>query len=192
MGKTTQTAAVMLLFGLTSSLALADDTESYDPQVDFAKYKTYAWVTKDPMLQATEPGMRLPEPEVLEMIRATIDRQLTAKGFQKAEPADFAVGYVVGVRDKSRVLRWRDYTPNLPGRMNYPWYGSYPARTRTSTQQYVKGVLSVDIFDAKSKRAVWHNWTSTKVYESEEITTQAVVDEVVTEILADFPPAQAK
>ncbi|MDJ0951577.1 MAG: DUF4136 domain-containing protein [Alphaproteobacteria bacterium] len=177
---------VLMFFALLPGRASADAT--YDPGVDFSKYKTFAWVTDAPMLKSGSAKFRIPTEDVLKTIRATIESQLAAKGFQKADPADFTVAFMVGVRDMALIQHWATTGPTLPGHGSYRWYGSHPIQSRSATHEYKEGELSVDIFDAKTNRAVWHNWAATKVYAQERITPQEVVNEVVTEILDPFPP----
>ena len=147
-----------------------------------------AWVTEKPMLVDTSGKYRVPEEDVLRMIRATIEGQLQSKGFQKGEPADVKIGYIVGVRDKTKTQHWTAPSANLPGYGANAWYGSYPRKSRSATHDYKEGELSVDIFDAKSNQAIWHNWAKTKVFAHEKISTQEVVEEVVSEIFDGFPP----
>ncbi len=176
----------LMLVALIPGRASAEAT--FDPNADFSKYKTFAWVTDAPMLQSGSGKFRVPEEEVLRSIRATIEAKLQSVGLKKGASPDITVGFMVGVRDKAKTQHWSAPGANLPGYGENSWYGQYPRKSRSATHEYKEGELSVDIFDAKSKQAVWHNWASTKVYAQEKISTQEVVEEVVTEIFDGFPP----
>ncbi len=176
----------LMLVALIPGRASAEAT--FDPNADFSKYKTFAWVTDAPMLKSGSGKFRIPTEDVLRSIRATIETQLQAKGFKKGEPADFTVGFMVGVRDNAMTQHWSAPTQNLPGYTSDSWYGSYPRKSRSSTKEYKEGELSVDIFDAKTNKAIWHNWASTKVYAQETIKPQEVVEEVVEKMFDGFPP----
>lgn len=177
---------VLMLVALIPGRASAEAT--FDPGTDFSKYKTYAWVTDKPMLMSGSGKFRVPEEDVLRSIRATIEAQLESKGFKKGASPDLTVGFMVGVRDNAMTQHWSAPRANLPGYGANSWYGQYPRKSRSATHEYKEGELSVDIFDAKSNQAIWHNWASTKVYAQEKISSQEVVEEVVTKIFDGFPP----
>ena len=155
----------------------------YDPAVDFAALRSYAWmpdppqVSADPLLHNSLLDAR---------IRSAVDRTLGAKGLRKVEvsQADFLVNYYVNLEQKIRV----DTVPASYGYGYGGWYGGMASETRV--RQYEEGTLILDVVDPDKDEPLWRGSGSTRVGKktSPEASTKRI-DEVVSKLLESFPPA---
>lgn len=166
----------------------------YDQSQSFGDYRTFAWISEQPM---TVAGDRGPSPIVADRLKRAIQSVLTGKGFSYvADPgkADFVVAYTVGARDRMEI-REREvleyYGPHWD--WGYDYFGvvyprSFP-RTEVTSRQYAEGSLAIDIFDTQSKSPVWHGSASKRLGRSELQGHSAESTRMAVEtILAGFPP----
>jgi hypothetical protein len=160
----------------------------FDPNAKFDTFRSFAWLSDEPMIPdaatAAQGGARGVDPLLERRIRSTIDAYLGAKGYRKVDDrdsADFVVSFSVSAREKIRVSSYPTTTGGWYGR-----YGGWYSSSGVSARSYTEGTLAIDVFDGKSQLAVWHGWTTRRVTESAD--RAQLVDEVVAEILAEFPP----
>lgn len=154
-----------------------------DPSVNMANYKTYAWITTDSMIAPTEGVIEgnYISPLDDQRIRRQVDSQLQTKGYRPTDRAqsDLIVTYGVGSQEKVRVT-------DSPGRSSYYrggyGYGSWYQGSSVNVQQYTEGTLTVELFDRKTKDAVWVGWGSKRLSKSDE--RDEVIQEAVQKILA--------
>ena len=57
-------------------------------------------------------------------------------------------------------------------------------------QQYQEGSLSIDVFDARSHRAVWHGSANKHLSQDDIANSRAVIRDAVAAVLAGFPPRE--
>lgn len=148
-----------------------------DPKANFASYHNYA------MTATRAPGGI--NPFVFQLVQETIERQLASRGYVKAEPADFAVGFTIGARDKVNVDNFGPYA----GGFGPYGYGGWRGYNSMSVYETREGSLSIDMFDAATKKPVWFGSTSGTI--SRGGATDAEINEAVAAIIAKFPPAGA-
>ncbi|WP_165912095.1 DUF4136 domain-containing protein [Novosphingobium sp. PhB165] len=151
------------------AIALGTPTASFSkvssdatPGVNFADYKTFHIVNERP-----PSGM---DPVAFERIRMGVEQGLTGKGYAKADDGDLAVIITVGAKDKTDVETWGAF-----GR-------------QVDVRQYTEGQLSVDAFDAKTKRPLWHGKAVDDV--GSKLNTDKVEKEVA-KLMAQFPARSA-
>jgi hypothetical protein len=157
----------LLIFGLATGLALSvvapvvAQSVSTDvaPGANFSSYRTYTWVS-------TLPPAGL-NPVMYQRIIADFDAALANKGYQKADSADLSLAITVGEQQKTDVESW--------GRLGL----------QTSVYQYTQGQLSLDVFDTKTKRALWHGQVS-KTFNPDKPDPTAV-DKSITKLMKGFP-----
>ncbi len=176
--------AILLLFalGCAGTKAYSD----FDPNGRFDTYRTFGWQSSEPQASAAtaESSVQNLDPLLARRIRDTIDARLEMKGYKRLSDwkgADFAVAFSVGSREKIQVQS----SPTMGG----GWYGArggWYAGSTVSARSYTEGTLAIDIFDVQSHQAVWHGWASKRVTAS--MDRAKLVDEVVSAILAKFPP----
>ena len=164
----------------------------YDPSADFADYKTFAFVSDNPLIVSEGTG---PVNPMLEgrLMRA-IETELTARGYEKVarEDADFGVSFTVGSREKIRV---DDFPEPYRGRWGwgvgyYGTYGSVGMESRVDVDQYTEGVLAIDIFDSAKRAPVWHSVATKRLTIKMLENPEASIREAVQLILAGFPPGE--
>jgi DNA-directed RNA polymerase beta subunit len=101
--------------------------------VNFADYKTFNFASTHP-----QGGINSVQ---YQRIISDLSSRLAAKGYQHHTPADLTVALTLGKRQKVDIDTWN----------HYGYHDAYV---------YNEGQISVDAFDAKTKRAVWHGQIS--------------------------------
>jgi hypothetical protein len=165
----------VLLTAIASTMGCTTVASDSAPGVDFSVYKTF--------MQAPPPssaGANLPGYSVIagEHIQIAIAHELEQKGFSPAQPGVAQLLVVFSVNGQPR-----QDIQNMGGGWG-GWYGN------TYTVNYTLGTLVIDIFDAKTKKLIWHAYSQTNLYGSSNHSNQ--VDGVVKSILKKFPPKPPK
>lgn len=143
-----------------------------DPQANFSAFRTYSWA------YASAPeGVN---PLLTQRVRAAIDKTLAARGYTQADPGDFAVGFTLGARNRVETTTLGGY-----GAYYRPW-GGWGGVAQVDVRNVTDGTLTIDIYDATTKAAVW-NGQATKEVRTDQIA-QEKVDAAVEAVLAKFPP----
>ena len=117
----------------------ADDVDiDFDPAVDFAQYKTFAW--RGGNIHTNYPG--LDNTLVQKRIREAITARLVAKGLRETdEKPDLGVRFRLGAQNRKDV----ELVPA-------GWYGR---RTRRVVRHYTHGTMVIDLNDASKRELVW-------------------------------------
>jgi hypothetical protein len=165
--------ALVALCCLVASAAIAQDvTYNFMPGTDFTKYHTYKWVV-------IQGGMH-PNQIVDAQIKQSIDSQLAAKGFTKADgdKADLLVAYQVAVDQEKQ---WNAYGMG-PG---VRWGGMATATSSTISV----GTLVLDFYDPAAKQLVWTGKaTKTLDPSKSQEKNQKNLDKAMAKLLKNFPP----
>lgn len=142
------------------------------PGYDLEAAKTYAWVTDELVLielGEDQPNVRTKDNE--RRIRAAIDSELAARGFQLVprDQAQLLVAFSVGVRKRYRVegVDPSSITATGPG------------------DPQTKGTLHVYLIDRAQETEVWHGQTSKWLSKSDD--PEEVIGEAVAKIMAAYP-----
>ena len=162
-----------------------------DNDADFGAFKTYAWITDEPLTQSNSAAPSLVNPLNEDRVRASVDSELERKGYLKVprSEADFVVAFTLGARDRVRIRNYYDdfgyrYYGFYPGFRRFgPGYGGFG--TRTSVRTITEGTLVVDIFDNRLKEAVWHGAATKRL--SRDSNGQELIGEAVATLLGQFP-----
>jgi hypothetical protein len=166
--KALRVALLLLFVGLMSCSSVTIQSD-YDPQANFAQYKTF-----DFMPHRTKPGGN---PLNDQRIEAALEKALMAIGYQKQESGrpDFLIAYHTNVKDKIDV--------NTYGYR----YGRYGRRvgTYTTVQKYQQGAIVVDFVDATSKELFWRGWAKGEASDS---VAKEKIDDNIAKILEKYPP----
>ncbi|HSR65611.1 MAG TPA: DUF4136 domain-containing protein [Xanthomonadaceae bacterium] len=172
------TAALTLLLAACASTPMVQT--DHDPAVQFAQYHTYSWREKP------QDGPAL----LMQRIVDDIDAQLAAKGWQQVpEGGDVAIAAHVATHERHRVDTFYD-APMWGG---WGWHGPWGWDTgfaHSSTTTYTVGTLVVDMFDAKTRRAIWSGVAEGTVPSSPQQVNQKL-DQAVAKMFAGFPPGTA-
>jgi hypothetical protein len=179
---------VLLAAVLAAGCANQPAGYDYDEAIDFAKLQTWTWL---PEPQEKPSGdARLDSPLLKKRIEAAVSRTLETKGFKQsdAQAADFEVGYIVTVEKKI----------SSSGISSSVGFGRYSGGSgfgisfggpATQPLEYEEGTLIIDIKAKDSGKLVWRGSSTRRLGQAatpEE--SEKVVNAVVNEILANFPP----
>ena len=171
-----------------------------DPSQDFSAYKTYGWISEEPMIIGSTD--RVPNPLLQPKIMAALESGLSMKGYTRiddVEAADFAVSFTVGSREEIRVDSYPSTYAGY-GMGGYPgWGGSYYGygyggmgmATNTQVRQTTKGMLGLDIFDVEGRKPVFHAVATKTISDSDRKKMDETIQAAVDAVLAAFPPPPA-
>ena len=156
-----------------------------DPEADFGRYRTWAWISQEPLIGPTPGvGSAYVSPIDDKRIRRAVESQLAAKGYRSTslEEADLVVSFTIGAEQKVKV----DETPGMStvytrGYGHGSWYQSSPVNVRT----YTEGTLALQFFERESREGVWVGWASKRL--SSQDDSEEVLNRAVTLILEPFP-----
>jgi hypothetical protein len=152
----------------------------FDHDADFSKIRRYQWRThpvfeKRPELQSTyATGIQL----VLEAGNA----ELMKRGFQPDDLSpDIFVTFFLLARGATE-LKTTVQSGWGPG---YGWYDA-PTWTVTEVENYVRGMLVIDIVDARTSKLVWRAYCGDEVKDMRKRDKN--INSAVKKALQQFPP----
>lgn len=143
---------------------------------DFSRFRTYMW--------AEEP--QIASPLMRDKVVAAIDAQLQSKGWQRTADGDVAlVGQWVAHED----TRYNNFSFGVGlGNWGGNSGGAVGASTGTSVPRTsLVGSLIVDMFDARTKQAIWRGTVSGNVPETPQ-GVDAMIAQQIPQMFAGFPP----
>lgn len=182
----------ILVITVLAGCAATPPTIDYDPAVDFSQYKTFAFIGEHPLLRGE--GAESASPLLEGRLMQITENILSARGFKRVadrESADIAIGFTVGGREKIQVNSYPEpYRPYYGG-YGRGWGGAYYGggmATTTTVRQYTEGTLSVDVYDVSEHKPIWHGKATKRITEKMQENRQETITEIVTGILATFPP----
>jgi hypothetical protein len=172
--------AIQILFGLVMIVALDGVAAwaqkvnvDWDKSANFHGYTTYAWT------QGTPAKNQLMDQRIV----AAVDRELAAKGLQKAAEGtspSLLVAYNAAVTTETQLN-----TTNMGG---YGWgYGWGGGTSTTTVQKIPVGELVVDIGDPNTKKMLWQGTATDTVNDNPEKTANKI-DKAVGKMFKKFPP----
>ena len=171
---TTAAVSLLLLAACASSAPVVQTDHAAG--VDFSRYHTYTWV-EEPQTQS---------PLVRDKLVRAIDAQLAAKGWQRTADGEVAL---LGKWDAREEV---SYSNTSFGIGLGSWGGSSGGGIGTSTgtshpHSKMVGALAIDMFDAKTKAAIWRATASGDVPDSPQ-GVDAAIGKVIPQMFAKFPP----
>ena len=164
---------LLFVFASCSTIRVASD---YDTQTNFSKYKSFAYY---------KPGVdkaQISDLDKKRILRA-IDANLSAKGMMKSEKPDILVSLFT--KEKERIDVYQNQFGYGWGYS--PWY--YGGNYSTSTTE---GTLFIDFIDAKTNELIWQGIGVADLVMSTVAKKEARINEIVTKILAEYPPGIEK
>ncbi len=156
------------------SKAMTAET-AYAQDVDFSQYRSYRWITDDPVL--IQPGIgnaSIRNVENENRIRAAVDRELASRGLHKAEgdEAQLIVAFSLGTRIRYQVQGGATSLDMVAG----------------EAAHVTRGELTLYLFDRASDRQVWSAWTKKDLEVGDD--PEATINVAVSLLLAAFPPRE--
>jgi len=161
------------------------------PVIDFdqtaaakiANYNSFSIIAKD--TSEAEKSSIL-SPIVDRRVKAAITASLNSKGFnQSDENPDFKVAF--DTLSKSR-KELEEVFVGFPPYRSHPYYGYYRS-PQFVTREYEEGTFLIDIVDTQANELIWRG-----IYKKDlgwEAPTNSEVNEIISLILAEFPPQLA-
>ncbi|HNV28420.1 MAG TPA: DUF4136 domain-containing protein, partial [Cyclobacteriaceae bacterium] len=126
-----------------SSVKVAYD---FDKQVDFTKFKTYAF---------TEDVAKLPVDELnRNRIIETTEKELAGKGFTKSDNPDVLIDIFLTAKKRTEAVA------NTSGAGGYRGYGRYGygggfSTTTIDYNEYIDGTLLINMVDKSTEKIAW-------------------------------------
>jgi len=164
------------------SMRVASD---YDRSASFAGYHSFAWLPRQ------QPATSSGNPLVRQRAHDATQAELVRKGYTYTEDvasADFVVDITLGSRERVDVQSYPTTYMGPGWGYNGGWGSPYWGST-VDVRQYREGTLSIDIFDGRSHRPVWHGWASKELTRADIENSAASIQTAVAEVLAKFPPS---
>jgi hypothetical protein len=172
---------VLLLSALPAAAKLAVD---FNPNLDFSQYKTFAYIG------GVESLVRMQlNPEMLNnRIHRAVVRELTAKGLREVQPEenpDLVVRYWVEAESDA----------HLTATAHWGMYGSYyygywtVMYTTMSTPVTHKGLLGIEMIDAKTRDLAWRLFVSEKIIHSDPDKIWKTADSNIKNAFKSYPPS---
>ncbi len=177
-------SAAVAVLGVCACTSLPVTTD-FNPNASVAVCHTYAWA-QEHVAAGVQPAA-YGNPVNADRLRAAIAYNLAAHGLQPAEnrkDADCVIGYAIGSRVvaddfmDAGVYGW-GWGPRAWG----PWGGwgwDYP---------YIhnEGRISVDLFDAHTRTAIWHASVDQNVVDSTGPAAEQKINAAAAAIFTKFP-----
>ena len=173
--------SALVLAGCASSPTVHTDA---DPSANFSGYRTYTWLSKPSDQQGVPP---LAAQRVVEYVNA----QLRAKGWTETANGDVAVAAHVATQQQQSLDTM--YSGPAYGGWGWGpgWYGGMGMTSATTrVRTYTVGTLVVDLFDTKTKQAVWRG-TASDTVPDDPAKGDALLRAGIADMFAGFPPGSA-
>ena len=173
---------IILLAFLVSCQAVHINSD-YDKQVDFSKFKTYAFY---------KTGIDKVEISDLDKkrIMRSIDEQMTAKGFSKSETPDMLINISTKERQQVNV---NQFNAGFGYGWGFGWnpmfYGGGMGMNNVST--FEEGTLIIDLIDSTKKELIWQGEGVGHLTQNTD-KKDANIKEFVSRILTQYPPVLKK
>jgi hypothetical protein len=165
---------VMALFTVACGYSIKTATD-YDRTVQFSNYHSFF------ILKGNTSG----NPLMDQRATADVESALMAKGWMELPEGEGQAAVVIHAATRNKHTYDMFYDGWGAG---WRWGGF--GDTTTFVETYKVGTLVVDIFDASSKRAIWHGFASDALSDSAKSNAQAT-EEAVDKLFGNFPGAPA-
>jgi hypothetical protein len=170
----------VLPWAMTTNAKVATD---FNPNLDFSKYKTFAYIG------GVESLVRLQlNPDLLNnRIHRAVVRELTAKGLREVQPEenpDLVVRYWVEAELNAQVTGTADW--GVYG----SYYGGYwtVMYTTMSTPVTHKGALGIELIDTKARDLAWRLFVSEKIIHNDPDKIWKTADSDIIKAFKSYPP----
>jgi hypothetical protein len=170
----------VLPWAMTTNAKVATD---FNPNLDFSKYKTFAYIG------GVESLVRMQlNPELLNnRIHRAVVRELTAKGLREVQPEenpDLVVRYWVEAELSAQVTGTEDW--GVYG----SYYGGYwtVMYTTMSTPVTHKGALGIELIDTKARDLAWRLFVSEKIIHNDPDKIWKTADSDIIKAFKSYPP----
>ena len=173
----------LIFLAFLAAMPLLAKTEiDFDPNLNFSKYKTFAFIG------GVENLVMLPvNPELINnRVHRAVARELTGKGLREVQPGqnpDLVVRYWVSTSQQVNVSTMGNWGPYGPYIGSY-WSWMYDA---ISASSLTEGSLLVDLIDPKAKNLAWRVYLVRKLSNADKDWKKA--DEDFAKAFQSYPPS---
>jgi hypothetical protein len=187
-----QLAVLLSMLALSACATAIKSTVDVADSADFAGLNTYAWMTDQltSELRAVESNLN---PLHERRIRVAVEKELERKGYSEAsrDEADFVLFVRLAVTDQQQDRQFYggygySYYPSYRhyrGYRHHSGFGRYGPSV--SGRTVTEGNLVVDIFDNRSKEAIWHGSASKRLAQADDAVE--LIDQAVAALLESLP-----
>jgi hypothetical protein len=169
------TVGTVASFSLACGYGIKTATD-YDRNVNFSKYRTFS------IMKGNSSG----NPLMDQRAAADVASALTSRGWKEAPAGEAQTTVVVHAATKTK----HSYQTFYDGWGGWRWRGGGFGQTQTFVTDYKVGTLVVDIFDAKTKEAIWHGFASDALSDNARENAKAT-EQAVEKMFNTFPPPSA-
>lgn len=172
-----------LLAVLLAAIPLrAKTTVDFDPNIDFSKYKTFAYLggVENLVMMQLNPDL------IRNRIHRSAVRELTRKGLREVLPnenPDLVVRFWVNSSQQVNIAVLGDWGPYGPYIGSY-WGWMYNDVSASSARE---GSLVLDLIDAKAKSLAWRLYLIRKITSLDKDWNKA--DDEITKAFESYPPS---
>lgn len=174
-------ALVMSVVFLSACSSLKVTTD-YDSNVDFSKYKTFAFY------KTGVDKAEISDLDKRRILRA-IENELVSLGFIKSDNPDMLVSIFTKSRQKVNVNQ-NNFGYGFGWGWN-PWMWN-GMNNNVNVSQYTEGTLFIDFIDKNKKELVWQGVGTGALKIDDRAKKEARIKEFVKEIVSRFPPEKDK
>jgi hypothetical protein len=173
---------LVLIIVLLSSCSAVNVVTDYDSNVDFNKYKTFAFYKPE------IDKAKISDLDKKRILRA-IETEVLAKGFTKSNNPNMLVGIFTKSREKVNINQNNNFGFGFGWGFNPFWGGM---NNNLNVSQYTEGTLFIDFIDKEKKELVWQGVGTGALKLNNRAKKEERINLFVKEIISRFPPEQKK
>jgi hypothetical protein len=178
--------SLVILFLAVAPAAAQKVYIDYDRDADFDSYKTFAWH------DTSEVSLKDSSPLMDSRIKNAIEYRLTRGGMvEDNKNPDIYVTYYTEEKEEVRVHTTSFGYGYGGGWYNDPFWGGSMGSSTSQVYTYPVGTLIIDLWDAKSKQAVWRG-TATGTIPAKPEKQARMIDNMVEKMANKWQKMQRK
>lgn len=169
---------LFILLVITSCASVNVNTD-YDKSTNFTDYKTYAYYKQG------IDNVKISDFDKRRILTA-IDSVMLSKNFTKSETPDMMINFYT---DAEKDVSINSYYAGYGYGWGYGWgWGwGYPYGGGTYTSTSIKGILTIDVINAKKNELIWQGIGSGTLGQNQQNKDEKIRN-FVSQILMSFPP----
>jgi len=170
-----------LLMAFPASAKIATD---FDPNLDFSRFKTFAFIGGVEQLAR----LQLNPDQLKNQIHRAVARELTSKGFHEVTPEhdpDLVVRYFVASQmgvDLATNANWGAYGPYYGYHWGFVYYSMDASKTHS-------GTLGLDLIDPHSRDLAWRMLANVKIFDTDPDKIWKTADSNIKNAFKRYPPS---
>ena len=152
---------------------------NFDHEADFSKIRTYQWRTH--RVFEKNPELKDVYSTGIQLVMEEGNTQLMKRGFQPVEESpDVFVTFFILTKEVQQIK-----TTDISAWDGYYWYAA-PTWTITELEQFIRGMLVIDIVDARTSKLIWRAHCGDEVKDMRKRDKN--INKAVRKALEKFPP----